>query len=52
MSCDLAGYLMDDYLEDDLSDHDRQRLEKHLASCPGARVCAVDWFSAQRAPAL
>lgn len=33
MSCDLAGYLMDDYLEDDLSDHDRQRLEKHLKSC-------------------
>jgi hypothetical protein len=34
MSCDLAGHLMDDYLEDDLSDHDRQRLEKHLSSCP------------------
>lgn len=34
MSCDLAGHLMDDYLEDDLSDRDRQRLEKHLSSCP------------------
>lgn len=34
MNCDLAGCLIDDYLEDGLSRRDRHQLEKHLAHCP------------------
>lgn len=33
MNCDLAGRLIDDYLENGLSRRDRQQLEKHLARC-------------------
>lgn len=37
MNCDLAGRLIDDYLENGLGRRDRQQLEKHLAQC---RHCA------------
>jgi hypothetical protein len=33
MNCDLAGCLIDDYLENGLSQRDRHQLEKHLARC-------------------
>jgi hypothetical protein len=34
MNCGLAGCLIDDYLENELSQRDRHQLEKHLAHCP------------------
>lgn len=34
MSCDLTCHLIDDYLDDQLSQRERQRLEKHLSACP------------------
>jgi len=34
MNCDLAGCLLDEYLENGLSQRDCQQLEKHLARCP------------------
>jgi hypothetical protein len=33
MNCDLAGSLIDDYLENGLSQRERQQVEKHLARC-------------------
>lgn len=39
MNCDLAGRLIDDYLEIGLSQRDRHLLEKHLVSC---RRCAEE----------
>ena len=33
MNCELAVRLIDDYLEEGLGRPDRQRLERHLASC-------------------
>jgi hypothetical protein len=40
MNCDLACRLIDDYLQDRLSRHDRHRLETHLASC---RACSEEF---------
>jgi len=34
MSCDLTGHLLDDYLDNQLSQRERQRLESHLSVCP------------------
>jgi len=34
VNCDLACFLIEDYLENRLSRYERQRLERHLASCP------------------
>jgi hypothetical protein len=34
MSCDLTGHLLDDYLDNQLGQRDRQRLESHLSVCP------------------
>ncbi len=34
MTCGSASYLIDDFLGDQLSRRERQRLEKHLSSCP------------------
>jgi hypothetical protein len=34
MNCDLAGRLIDDYLENRLSQRDSHQLEKHLSRCP------------------
>jgi hypothetical protein len=42
MNCDLAGRLIDDYLEIGLGERDRHLLEKHLASC---RRCAAEFRS-------
>lgn len=39
MNCDLAGSLIDGYLEDRLSQRDRHLLEKHAARC---HQCAAD----------
>jgi hypothetical protein len=39
MNCDLAGSLIDEYLEDELGQRARQLLEKHLALCSH---CATD----------
>ena len=39
MNCDLAGRLLDGYLENELSQRDRLRLEKHVAGC---HHCAED----------
>jgi hypothetical protein len=33
MNCDLVGHLIDDYLENELSQRDRHLLEAHLAKC-------------------
>jgi hypothetical protein len=33
MNCDLAGSLIDDYLENGLSQRERHQVEKHLARC-------------------
>jgi hypothetical protein len=33
MTCDLARHLLDDYLEDEISLRQRQRLEQHLSEC-------------------
>jgi hypothetical protein len=33
MNCDLAGSLIDDYLEDRLGQRERHQVEKHLARC-------------------
>jgi hypothetical protein len=35
MKCEQACLLIDDYLESGLSRYERQRLEEHLAACPG-----------------
>jgi hypothetical protein len=42
MNCDLAGRLIDDYLETGLGQRDRHQLEKHLACC---RRCAAEFRS-------
>lgn len=34
MTCDVACHLIDDYLDDQLSQRERQRLERHIADCP------------------
>lgn len=34
MNCDLAGHLIDDYLDDRLRQSDRQHLEQHISLCP------------------
>ena len=39
MNCDLAGRLLDGYLENALSQRDRLRLERHVAAC---HHCAED----------
>ncbi len=39
MNCDVAGRLLDGYLENELSQRDRLRLEKHVAAC---HRCAED----------
>jgi hypothetical protein len=46
MNCDAAGRLLDDYLENGLSQRDRQLMEEHLARC---RHCAEE---VRRRPAL
>ena len=46
MNCDLAGCLIDDYLENGLSQRERHQLEVHLARCP---LCADEL---RRRPAL
>jgi anti-sigma factor RsiW len=33
MSCDLTGHLLDDYLDHQLSQRERQRLENHISVC-------------------
>ena len=39
MNCDLAGRLLDGFLENGLSQRDRQLMEEHLARC---RHCAEE----------
>ena len=50
MTCEFASHLMDDYLDSQLSQRDRQRLEKHMAACPrcadelGDRLAFERWL--------
>lgn len=34
MTCDVASHQIDDYLDDQLDQHERRRLERHFEDCP------------------
>ena len=34
MNCELAGRLIDGFMQDELNQRDRNRMEEHLARCP------------------
>ena len=38
MNCELARHLMDDFMQGELNQRDRSRMEAHLATCPGCTV--------------